>query len=69
MSTREFMEGIKELLSLQDLEEKDSNNNMAIMCAEALPWRCHRRLVSDYLVAVMNIEIYNAFYIMNTICL
>lgn len=24
---------------------------VAIMCAEAVPWRCHRRLVSDALVA------------------
>jgi uncharacterized protein (DUF488 family) len=23
----------------------------AIMCAEALPWRCHRRLIADQFVA------------------
>jgi uncharacterized protein (DUF488 family) len=25
-------------------------NGLALMCAEALPWRCHRSLISDALV-------------------
>ena len=25
--------------------------NCAIMCAEALWWRCHRRIIADYLLA------------------
>jgi uncharacterized protein (DUF488 family) len=48
MSTDAFREGISELLSLR---EEHLYSFMAIMCAEALPWRCHRRLVSDYLSA------------------
>ncbi len=48
MSTDEFREGISELLSLK---EEHLNSFMVIMCAEALPWRCHRRLLSDYLSA------------------
>jgi uncharacterized protein (DUF488 family) len=48
MSTEEFKEGIRELLSLK---EEHLSSFMVIMCAEALPWQCHRRLVSDYLSA------------------
>ena len=55
MSTEEFQEGIGELLSLR----KDNLDDfIVIMCAEALPWRCHRRLISDYLSA-MDIIVYN----------
>lgn len=45
MLAEEFREAAKELLELA--EEKRT----AIMCAEAVYWRCHRRLVSDYLLA------------------
>ncbi|MEO8863255.1 MAG: DUF488 domain-containing protein [Candidatus Saccharimonadales bacterium] len=44
MQTSGFEEGIDELIEL-------SNNELsAIMCAEAVPWRCHRSLVSDALL-------------------
>src|SRR3954447_6311253 len=59
MCIKEFREGIDQLLSLMREEEEKKYNNMAIMCAEALPWRCHRRLVSDYLLAIMNVEVYD----------
>ncbi|MCL5067304.1 MAG: DUF488 domain-containing protein [Thaumarchaeota archaeon] len=45
MQTEEFENGINDLLRLA---RKD---RVAIMCAEALPWRCHRRLVADSLAA------------------
>lgn len=45
MQTESFTEGIAELIHLS--EEKTT----AIMCAEAVPWRCHRSLVSDALLA------------------
>ena len=55
MSTEEFEEGISELLSLK----KDNLNSfIVIMCAETLPWRCHRKLISDYLSA-RNFLVYN----------
>ena len=55
MSTEEFKEGIIELLSLK----KDNLAGfIVIMCAETLPWRCHRRLISDYLSA-RNFMVYN----------
>jgi uncharacterized protein (DUF488 family) len=43
MQTPTFFEGLKELNNLI----KNKNNNVVIMCAEALPWRCHRSLIAD----------------------
>jgi uncharacterized protein (DUF488 family) len=45
MLTDEFRGGVEELL------EVSRQKRSAIMCAEGLFWQCHRRLVSDYLVA------------------
>jgi uncharacterized protein (DUF488 family) len=41
METREFEEALDDLLALAARER------VAIMCAEAVPWRCHRSLISD----------------------
>ena len=46
MKTEDFDEGVKRLLDLA----ADAGPT-AIMCAEALWWRCHRGLISDYLKA------------------
>jgi uncharacterized protein (DUF488 family) len=45
MATDEFRAGIQELLAAAQKAQT------AIMCAEKLYWKCHRRLVSDYLTA------------------
>jgi uncharacterized protein (DUF488 family) len=45
METEAFREGIEELLRLA------KRNRTAVMCAEAVWWRCHRSLISDYLKA------------------
>jgi uncharacterized protein (DUF488 family) len=45
METREFNEALEDLLILSKLEPT------VIMCAEAVPWRCHRFLISDAAVA------------------
>ena len=45
METREFKEAVEDILKLAALEPT------AIMCAEAVPWRCHRSLISDAVVA------------------
>ena len=45
MLTDEFREGMEKLLELA------RKKRTAIMCAEGLSWQCHRRLVSDFLVA------------------
>jgi uncharacterized protein (DUF488 family) len=37
--------------ALDDLERLARERPTAIMCAEAVWWRCHRRLVSDYMLA------------------
>ena len=33
------------------LREMGETRNCAIMCAEAVWWRCHRRIIADYLIA------------------
>lgn len=45
MDSEEFKQGIDELLELA------RNRRTAIMCAEAVWWRCHRGLIADYLMA------------------
>jgi uncharacterized protein (DUF488 family) len=45
METPEFEKG------LADLIEESRIRRTAIMCAEAVPWRCHRALIADALVA------------------
>jgi uncharacterized protein (DUF488 family) len=45
MQTEEFE------LALQSLIELASNRRVALMCAEAVPWRCHRSLIADALLA------------------
>jgi hypothetical protein len=37
--------------SLVDLIELAKREQTAIMCAEAVPWRCHRSLIADALLA------------------
>jgi uncharacterized protein (DUF488 family) len=44
METEEFQKGVKRLLDFA----ADAGPT-AIMCAEAVWWRCHRSLISDYL--------------------
>ncbi|EMQ99880.1 DUF488 domain-containing protein [Paeniglutamicibacter gangotriensis] len=44
MATGEFDSGLAELLDLV------RNGVPAIMCSEAVPWRCHRRLITDALL-------------------
>lgn len=42
MSSREWQQAIAEALELA---------SPCFMCAETLPWRCHRRLIADFLAA------------------
>jgi len=44
MSTEEFAEGIDRLVDLARTKPT------VIMCAEAVPWRCHRSLIGDALL-------------------
>lgn len=45
MQTQEFHAGLDRLLALA------AADRVAIMCAESVPWRCHRSLIADALVA------------------
>jgi uncharacterized protein (DUF488 family) len=45
MQTPEFEAALKNLLQLAE------TRTCAIMCAEAVPWRCHRSLIADALLA------------------
>ena len=45
MQTAEFAAAIAQLIEVGQLKQT------AIMCAEAVPWRCHRSLVADALTA------------------
>ena len=36
--------------SLQEVLERGGEERVALMCAEAVPWRCHRSLIADALV-------------------
>ena len=45
MQTPEFERGLEKLIELAAQEP------VATMCAEAVPWRCHRSLIADALIA------------------
>ena len=45
MQTPEFAKAIAQLIEIGHVKQT------AIMCAEAVPWRCHRSLVADALTA------------------
>ncbi len=55
MVAASFKHGIRELLLLV----AKYDGHLAIMCSEAVPWRCHRRLIADYLVMVDGISVYD----------
>ncbi len=44
MQTAEFEKGLDTLIEMARREP------VAIMCAEAVPWRCHRSLIADALL-------------------
>jgi hypothetical protein len=44
MQTAEFAENLAGLI------ERSAHEQIALMCAEAVPWRCHRSLIADALV-------------------
>jgi uncharacterized protein (DUF488 family) len=44
MATPQFAEGLAELARIAE------TTPTAIMCAEAVPWRCHRSLIADALI-------------------
>jgi uncharacterized protein (DUF488 family) len=55
MQTPDFTSAIDELLGASPQTET------TVMCAEAVPWRCHRSLIADAL-AVRNIAVEDIYY-------
>jgi uncharacterized protein (DUF488 family) len=45
MQTDQFVEALEELMAY------GTDKSTAIMCAEAVPWRCHRSLIADALTS------------------
>lgn len=59
MQTDGFEKGISELIDIS------KNTLTAIMCAEAVPWRCHRSMIGDALL-VRKFEVIDIFDIKKT---
>lgn len=59
MATPQFRAGLAKLISIANKELP------AIMCSEAVPWRCHRRLVTDALL-VAGVEVFDIMSITST---
>jgi len=49
MRTAEFAGAIDDLLAL--------GGPAVVMCSESVWWKCHRRLVADYLVVVRGVQV------------
>jgi uncharacterized protein (DUF488 family) len=56
MATAEFVAGVSELVNRATAECS------AVMCAESVWWRCHRRLLADHLVLVEKIPVEHLFH-------
>jgi uncharacterized protein (DUF488 family) len=51
MAGEEFRRGCDDLLDLA------RSGSVAVLCAESVWWRCHRRLLADHLVLVAGLEV------------
>ncbi len=56
MATEEFRGAVSELVSLA------GEARVAVMCAESVWWRCHRRLLADHLVLVEGMAVEHLFH-------
>ena len=54
METDSFRSGVDHLLALGD--------GQAVMCSETVWWRCHRRLLADYLVLVREVDVVHVMH-------
>jgi uncharacterized protein (DUF488 family) len=53
MIAASFKEGIIEMLSLMA-----NYGNLVVKCSEVVPWRCHRRMIADYLTMIEGISVF-----------
>ena len=56
MASEEFRAGVDELLELATARP------VAVLCAESVWWRCHRRLLADHLVLVRQVAVEHLFH-------
>jgi uncharacterized protein (DUF488 family) len=56
MATDEFRDGVETLLGVL------ASQSAAVMCAESVWWRCHRRLLADHLVLVRQVSVGHLFH-------
>jgi uncharacterized protein (DUF488 family) len=56
MATDEFATGLDELV------DRARRESVAVMCAETLWWRCHRRLLADALVLLDDVRVRHVFH-------
>ncbi|AYV81702.1 MAG: hypothetical protein Harvfovirus53_12 [Harvfovirus sp.] len=54
MQTKDFSKSLASLIALI------STNTVAMMCSEAVPWRCHRSLIADALT-IRKIAVYDIY--------
>jgi uncharacterized protein (DUF488 family) len=54
MQTGEFKKALRELIKIAKDKE------VAIMCSEAVPWRCHRSMIADALL-IYNFQVVDIF--------
>jgi len=47
----DYMQTAAFATAIETLTERAERQRLALMCAEAVPWRCHRSLIADALVA------------------
>lgn len=59
MGTAPFSSGLAELVKVANASVP------AIMCSEAVPWRCHRRLITDALI-VAGVEVFDIMSLTST---
>ena len=56
MTSDDFASGVDELLGMA------ADESVAVMCAESVWWRCHRRLLADHLVLVHGVVVEHLFH-------
>ena len=57
METPAFAAGVDDLLTLAGEIAPEAPGAVAVMCAESLWWRCHRRLLADALVLLRGVAV------------
>lgn len=57
MRTADFVEAIGDLL--HPMPAAPASERTAVMCSETVWWRCHRRMIADYLTLIHGLEVFH----------